>query len=194
VVNYGTSAVKSETNFQNRQRSTNSSLFTHRSDRQMLSTGTGQSCGCFFKMERHNPLVVEMTVSFAVSTKFEALGRHSIVAFRSLRTSRLFITDNCWDLLDHTNQTHEDALRKAIDRITAYINRKGGWTYVGWLRTGVVTDQSDPIMSMKDTENIASLTQTPHISYLFPSDPRDTSATNTVFQRLRLQAGELQPE
>ena len=163
----------------------------NRSDRQLLPTGTGQSCGCFFKTERHTPLVIEMTVGFPVSTKFEELGRHSVVAFRSLRTSRLFVADSCWDLLDYENQLHENQLRKAVSRLTSYINKKGGWTYVGWLRTGSVVDQSDT--TFKDVENIAALSQAPHISYLFPTDPRDTAATNAVFQRLRLQTDDLQP-
>lgn len=160
-----------------------------RSDRQLVPTGTGQSCGCFYKTERHNPLVVEMTVTFPVPKAFAELTVHSVVAFRSLRTSRLFVTDECWDLLDCKNPTHVKALRKAVDRIANYINKKGGWSYVGWLRTGTVTDESDT--AVRDAENIASLTQSPHLSYLLPSNANDTSTLNVAFQRLRLRPTDL---
>lgn len=159
------------------------------SDRQALLEGTGQSCGCFYKTERHEPLVIEMTVTFPVPEDFNAHGIQSVVEFRSLRTSHFFVTPDCWSLLDRKNQAHEDALRAAVERVTKYINTRGGWTYVGWLRTGSTTDQSDP--AIKDAENIASLTQTPHISYLLPTNRRDYAETNMAFQRLRLHAAEL---
>lgn len=121
--------------------------------------------------------------------QFDAVGVQSVIAFRSLRTSKLFVAPDCWELLDRKSQDHEDALRVAVERINRYISKKGGWTYIGWVRTGAVTDQSDP--QLKDVENIASLSQTPHISYLFPTDPHDVADTNLTFQRLRLHAGEL---
>lgn len=160
------------------------------SDRQLLFEGTGQSCGCFYKTDRHNPLVIEMTVTFHVPLKFDALGIQSVVAFRSLRTSKLFVAPDCWNLLDCQKQQHEDALRVAVDRINDYISRRGGWTYIGWMRTGATTDQSD--MPFKDVENIASLNQTPHISYLIPTDRCNIADNNMVFQRLRLHASELE--
>ena len=131
-----------------------------------------------------------MTVTFPVPEKFDANGLQSVLAFRSLRTSRLFVDPDCWNLLDCDKQEHEDALRIAVDRINNYISRKGGWTYIGWLRTGSTTDQSD-IIAFKDVENISSLTQSPHISYLFPTNARDIANKNVQFQRLRLHATEL---
>lgn len=120
---------------------------------------------------------------------FDASGMQSVLCFRSLRTSHLFVAPDCWELLDRQNPSHEDALRGAVDRINRYINKRGGWTYVGWVRTGAVTDQNDP--QLKDVENIASLSQTPHLSYLFPTDPLDIADTNLAFQRMRLHAGHL---
>jgi len=160
------------------------------SDRQLLPVSTGQSCGCFYKTERHNPLVIEMTVSFPCPQQFNALGVQSVIGFRSYRTSQLFVAPDCWKLLDPDNQAHEEALRIAVDCIAKFINRNGGWTYVGWLRTGSVADQSETV-AFKDAENIASLTQAPHISYLFPSDGCDTAINNMEFQHLRLRASEL---
>lgn len=165
-------------------------FFFLRSDRQLLPISTGQSCGCFYKTERHDPLVIEMSVSFPCLRQFDALGVQTIVGFRSYRTSQLFVTPDCWRLLDRDNQAHEDALRKAVDRICDFINVNGGWTYVGWLRTGSVTDQSETA-AFKDAENIASFSQAPHISYLFPSDECDIAINNTTFQHLRLHVGEL---
>jgi len=132
-----------------------------------------------------------MTVSFNVDTRFELDGLQSIIAFRSYRTSRLFVAPNAWNMLDPNNEKHEDALRKAVNSINEYISSRGhgGWTYIGWLRTGATTDQSD--VAVKDSENIASLTQSPHISYLFPTDPNDIANDSAAFQRLRLSSATL---
>lgn len=159
------------------------------SDRQLSSAGTGQSCGCFYKTERHNPLVIKMNVAFPVPRKFNADGKQTVLGFRSLRTSELLVALDGWTELDLEHPAHERALRQAVDRINRYINQRGGWTYIGWLRTGATADQTEP--SLKDIDNISSLTQSPHISYLFPTDPRDIAEDNASFQRLRLHAADL---
>jgi len=130
-----------------------------------------------------------MTIAFTVPEEFDAHGIQSIIAFRSLRTSKLFVAPDCWNLLDCKNQDHENALRIVVENINQYICENGGWTYIGWLRTGATLDQSDP--SIKDAENIASLNQSPHISYLFPTNPRDIADNDMTFQGLRLHAAQL---
>jgi len=69
-------------------------------------------------------------------------------------------------------------------------DRKGGWTYVGWLRTGTKTNnQSDG--PLKDIENITSLMQSPHISYLLRSNPRHITDNNVALQHLCLCTADL---
>jgi len=132
-----------------------------------------------------------MTVSITVNLTFDIRGKHGIRGFRSFRTSQLFVTPDCWTALDRENKAHEMALRKAVDRIVAYINGNGGWTYIGWLRTGAVADQSSEMASFKEVDNISSQTQDPHLSYLFPTVASDASDTNKAFQQLRLRVAEL---
>ena len=132
-----------------------------------------------------------MTISITVSSTFDLRGRYGVRGFRSLRTSQLFVTPDCWTVLDGESKAHEKAVRKAVSRIVAYVNGKGGWTYVGWLRTGAVADQSGEMAAFKDVDNISSQSQDPHISYLFPTDPSDVSDSDKAFQQLRLQTAEL---
>ena len=111
-----------------------------------------------------------MAVSFPVPDGFNAVGTVNISDFRSYRTSRLFVpNDECWYQLECKNDFHKKAIKTAVHRINQYVAKNGGWTYVGWLRTGSVSDESDD--THKGVENIASEKQDPHISYLYPTKP-----------------------
>jgi len=59
------------------------------------------------------------------------------------------------------------ALRKAMTYVTKHVNDSGGWTIIGWIRTGRVKDQSSDINT---SDIINTLFPKPHISYLFPSE------------------------
>ena len=77
--------------------------------------------------------------------------------------------DEVWDKYDQANINCMLKLRESIKNIVKYINDNDGWTYIGWLRTGRVTDQSASTEQAAG-ENLSSVTQTPHLSYLYPSN------------------------
>jgi hypothetical protein len=162
------------------------------SDRQEEYRTTGQSCGCFYKRDHHNPLVIEMAVSLPCSRDYKPSGIMTVKKFRSLRTSEIFIPRDHWSEVNSDQAQHEEALRNCVARVTQYINKNGGWTYIGWVRTGSVADQSE-ISNLKDAENISSMAQVPHISYLYPTNPKIVDRTNTIFEQLQLQSSELEP-
>ena len=128
----------------------------------------GQKCGCFF-LSRTNAFVVEMELMLPVDATFEARGKVTISNFRSLRTSGLFVDESSWKQLDANNfYQHRKKLRQAIEQVTAYVAENGGWSYIGWVRTGTVQDSSD--IDRNGPENLSSISQQPHISYLYPTN------------------------
>jgi len=82
-----------------------------------------------------------------------------------------------------------DALRETVERMNSYVNNNGGWTYIGWVRTGLVVDDSDP--NHKGVENIASENQTPHISYLWPTNPEIVLPTCREYKAMKLSMQKL---
>ena len=143
-------------------------------DRPNLLSHVTHQCGCFH-FERSPGLIIEMDVTFTVPPDFDMneTGIKTIQKFRSWRTSQLFVTGKSWSKFQLDNMNHLQQLRTAIRQVLHYINNNGGWTYIGWLRTGKVLDQSDNSVGSA-AENLASMTQNPHISYLYPSN------TNTI--------------
>jgi hypothetical protein len=84
--------------------------------------------------------------------------------------------------MDHLQKT-----RQAVRAVLQHVNTHGGWTYVGWLRTGTVQDSSDTLNSSNQAgENLASATQQPHLSYLYPTNPECIAENNDAFQACRL--------
>ena len=139
------------------------------SDRQNERTSSAQPCGCFHIHTRHEPKVFEMTVIYPGEPNADKEDSLYVLKFRSYRTSSIFLLNpGCWDEIDHENMDHSDIVGEIVEKINKYINENGGWTMVGWLRTGAVVDQSE---TNEKVENIASEKQDPHISYLYPSNP-----------------------
>ena len=138
-------------------------------DRQQELT-SNQKCGCFFTNKQGN-IVLSMDVTINVPPSFSITGYRTVHRFMSWRTSQLFVKEDSWKSLipsintDSNNQKHRRALRTASKRIVDYINQHGGWTCIGWIRTGSVQDESDGTGAL-----IASSEQDPHITYLYPSN------------------------
>ena len=137
-------------------------------DRQTIVSSAGQKCGCFY-MSKSHPFVIEMEVTLPVGVQFDTRGRVTISNFRSYRTSQLFVDVNSWKQLDANDfYKHRAPIRKAVTEILKYVSQNGGWTYVGWVRTGSVQDSSD--IDRNAAENLSSISQAPHISYLCPTN------------------------
>jgi hypothetical protein len=71
-----------------------------------------------------------------------------------------------------------------VKKVLEYVNQNGGWTYVGWVRTGTVQDTSDT--AARESDNIASRDQAPHISYLYPTDTQILAEGNVAYQACKL--------
>ena len=104
-----------------------------------------------------------------------------------MRTSNLFVKASTWEVLDANDfYDHTDNLRKAVSSIVTYVNGHGGWSYVGWVRTGSVVDVSEQAdRDNNKEENITSMEQTPHLSYLYPTDPNIVD--NKEFEELQFK-------
>ena len=152
-------------------------------DRQQELT-TNQKCGCFFTNKQGN-IVLSLDVTIKVPPSFSITGYRTIHRFKSWRTSQLFVKEHSWKSLiaclnsDSTNHKHRDALRTSAKRIVDFVNEHGGWTCIGWIRTGSVQDESDTAGAM-----IASSEQDPHITYLYPTN-MNLGTTCTEFDNLR---------
>jgi len=136
---------------------------------QQVELPADQNCGCFHKKNNTSGVILQVDVRIPVPESFATSGNIHIV-FRSLRTSTLFVRDEQVLQAMTTlpfNQIR-DQLREAVRAITTYVNNRGGWSYVGWLRTGAVQDASD---ASNHGENIASIDLRPHLSLLLPSHP-----------------------
>lgn len=152
-------------------------------DRQQELT-TNQKCGCFFTNKQGN-IVLSMDVTINVPLSFSITGYRTIHRYTSWRTSQLFVKEDSWKTLiaslntDSTDHKHRDAIRTCTKRIVDFINEHGGWTCIGWIRTGSVQDESDTSGAM-----IASSEQDPHITYLYPTNIK-LPATSAEFDNLR---------
>ncbi len=136
-------------------------------DRQRLNLGPAQKCGCMYMTSKgSSDLVIDVDITFDVDHSFHPEGKITVSHFRSWRYSNLFVKDsNIWQKLDRDDDLI--ALRKAMVDVTNHVNENGGWTMLGWIRSGRVKDQSSDI-NMSDT--LTTLHPKPHISYLFPSE------------------------
>jgi hypothetical protein len=74
------------------------------------------------------------------------------------------------------------ALRQAVNDITKHVNDNGGWTIIGWIRTGRVKDGSSDVNT---SDQIEPLFPTIHITYLFPSET--AIATTDAIKVLQLK-------
>jgi hypothetical protein len=89
--------------------------------------------------------------------------------------------------MDQVQQVRQ-AVLDVLDYVNANASSKGSWTYIGWLRTGMVQDSSDiSIGTNQPVENLASsVTQQPHLSYLYPTNIVCVAEDNEAFQSCRL--------
>jgi hypothetical protein len=152
-------------------------------DRQVEKKTPTMKCGCLYQT-KGRALVVEMSVGIDVPMSFDASGKKVVHNFRSYRTSCLFVDSDCWSAILLGNHHHNRLLRKAVQKVLHHVNSNGGWTYIGWVRTGIVQDTSD--IGTRDSENVASRDQTPHISYLYPTNPAAIADTNASYQSCKL--------
>ena len=151
-------------------------------DRQQ-ELSNNQKCGCFFASKQGN-VVLCMDVTLKVPPSFSVTGSRTIHRFRSWRTSQLFVKPETWKVLiasleSSNGREHRALIRRAAKSVVNYVNQNGGWTCIGWIRTGGVQDESD-----NTGATIANIEQDPHITYLFPSNATEIMQSSE-FDKLR---------
>lgn len=160
-------------------------------DRQVSSELEGTKCGCFHitsEYKKGTGKVLEVSVELPVPTHIDHLGYVVASDFRSYRFSNLFIEKSAWEAIEIENADHQRKLRDCVAQVFEYFNANGGFTYIGWKRVGITQDVSDP-----NNTNVASDTQVPHISYLFPTNEHLVfDSDNHEYKSLRLTKQKLQ--
>lgn len=133
-------------------------------------------------------MVLRMDVHISVPPSFEASEIKVIRHFMSWRTTCVFVERQAWSEIDPNDIEVTQLIRKAVASIVPYVNNNGGWSMVGWLRTGNTKDASDATATGED---IASINQAPHISYLCPYRTSLIREPPPEFQYLRLTEKDL---
>ena len=121
-------------------------------------------CGCLYTDQKRHFFVIKMNVLVPCETGTNVLGSIIIPDFRSNRTTSVFIDDST---VQHWRESDKltGKLRSKARGMIEYINENGGWTILGWVRTGAVSDSSDK----KDRETIVTVNTAPHLSYMMPT-------------------------
>ena len=163
-------------------------------DRQLcvdnLTTPTNAKCGCFYQDRSTAPTIIQVDIVLPCPVSFDQTGKTYITNFRSYNTSLLFIKKETLKIVENDNSDHLDLLRLTIKNIVKYVNDNGGWSYIGWLRTGIVHDISET--QTAQAENLASTSQTPHLSYLYPTNKSCISETHEIYKRQIMTLSALQ--
>ena len=140
-------------------------------------------CGCFHYDRSSSAITIQFDIALPCPLEFDQSGVTYVNGFRSYRTTLLFIKKETLKYIKRNNSDQLSSLRRAVQQIVTYINNNGGWSYIGWLRTGTVHDASEAQATV--AENLASTSQTPHLSYLFPSN--EELVTNPSEEFLNMQ-------
>jgi hypothetical protein len=144
-----------------------------------------KACGCFTKAQS-NSCVIQAQLQVVIAAFHDGEEQHPeqllfIPCYRSKWTTDLFVSEKAIKFAFENTQPEEPALRNAILQCVTHINNNGGWSLIGWIRTGVTADASDVgNISGLAQENMASVSTKPDVSYLFPTDP---AVVNTVEYR-----------
>jgi hypothetical protein len=143
-------------------------------DRQLVM-GPNQKCGCVHVQAKHIACVVlEMSIVLACPMEFEQNGLMTLEMFRSWRTSQMFVQDyesfeRILQLKIVGDDSYLDNLRECVQNVMKEVNENGGWTYIGWIRRGLVVDTSDTT-GVAAEHKVGSINKTVHLSYLYPTN------------------------
>ncbi len=143
-------------------------------------------CGCFHYDRSSAPLLIQFDIGMPCPLDFDQSGVTYVSSFRSYRTTLLFIKKDSLKNVKKNDSNHLTTLRNAVRDVVQFVNNNGGWSIVGWLRTGTVHDISETQGIL--AENLASTSQTPHLSYLYPTNSIIVGDDNQNFTNLRMTA------
>ena len=157
-------------------------------DRQLcadsMTNPKSAKCGCFHYDRTSAPITIQFGITLECPLDFDQTGATDVSSFRSYRTTLLFIKKENLKYVKKDSYHHLHLLRKAVEDIFTYVNNNGGWSYIGWLRTGTVHDVSEA--QSNAAENLASTSQMPHLSYLYPTNELIINDNNVEFINLQM--------
>jgi hypothetical protein len=145
-------------------------------------------CGCLQTDTKRVIKILDMSVRVPCEQSFRAEESTTINNFRSLRTTRVFMDEKAIGTIDTNNHVHVRALRKGLKDMITWVNQKGGWTIVGWIRRGQKADESD---TSKDAENLASINTAPHLTYMMPTDMSILETEDYLLKKFALTPAQL---
>ena len=70
----------------------------------------------------------------------------------------------------------DKVIRQQVKKLLTHINGQGGWSIIGWTRTGLVHDASEE--GNKEAEDIAASDLKPHVCFLSPTQTKDCDIKN----------------
>lgn len=161
-------------------------------DRQVDPSHKGNmvtGCGCYTQHRTQSAnIVLKMSVSL---NKPESNLNNVVVSYLSWRTTNLIFnppmkTGVTVEML----RTHKQRIREVFLAISDFIDERGGWTIIGWYKSGTKQDAS-----AGSDSGASSLVQSDeigyHISYMFPSN-KDV-LTDGNFKALQIDPSTLIP-
>jgi hypothetical protein len=136
-------------------------------DRQIRPNNLLQfNCGCMNPDSKGIGHILNMNVTIPCEPGFDVGLKTTVLHYRSLKTTNVFADDRALRSVQTDSHTHLTRLKSRIQTVLNYINHHGGWTLVGWIRTGETADASDA----GNTENLASISSSPHLTYMMPTN------------------------
>ena len=135
------------------------------------------ACGCFHRRDKYK-IITDHTVRIPCQASVNAKEYTIVEHFCSLQFDGLLFKEGSQRMFDDNDIEVEDpivnhVLRKHVKKLVDLVNDKHGWTMVGWVQTGKVKDASET--GNKEAIDIAAEDVSPHVTYLFPSDPEDVN-------------------
>jgi len=134
-------------------------------------------CGCFYRRDNYK-YIIEHELRIPCEKSISVTNLLKVPKFRSFRFDQLIFRDGCqkvFSILDPGDPIACKVLRSHVKKLVELVNKKHGWTIVGWTRTGQVQDDSEA--GNREAFDIASEDLSPHVTYLQPSDESDVDET-----------------
>lgn len=138
-----------------------------------FSVSESTACGCFYNTYADR-IVTQHTLRIKCSKEFSPSEYIIVREFRSHRFDKILFENlptSLFSDLDNNTKFYDKILREQTNKLVQHVNSHGGWSIIGWVRTGKVQDASEE--GNKDAEDIAALDVKPHVVFVSPTNPED---------------------
>lgn len=130
-------------------------------------------CGCFHRTDRHK-VVTEHSLRIPCEPSVSENKWTVVYNFRSLRFDELLFekgSQRVFEDIEIGDPIANLVLRARFTKLVDLVNKRHGWTVIGWARTGLVKDVNEE--GNRDAEDIAAEDVKPHVTYFYPTDLDD---------------------